>query len=295
LPAPETVPCNLCGNKETRSYLEKDGYHIVKCSRCGLVYVNPRIAREHGLALYTQDYFLRTSGTRGGYQDYLAYAALKEKTFERIAVAIEESGIKPSVLLDIGAAYGHFLKLMRARGWDTYGVELNAEAAEYAREVFGIDVRVGDLSTAALDERRYDVVTMLDTIEHLHDPLGSVTRVYGVVKEGGLIVIQTPSIEGVFSKLLRRRWPHLKPEEHLYYYSRKTIALTLRKAGFSDITVSGIKKTVTLGHLCYELSKDESVVGRVLRYLQKGHFRCLDRPFSLNLDELLVMGRKKNA
>jgi len=47
--------------------------------------------------------------------------------------------------------------------------------------------------------------------------------------------------------------------------------------------------------LCYELSKDESVVGRVLRYLQKGHFRCLDRPFSLNLDELLVMGRKKNA
>ena len=34
----ETVPCNLCGADRPEILFEKKGYHIVRCTGCGLVY-----------------------------------------------------------------------------------------------------------------------------------------------------------------------------------------------------------------------------------------------------------------
>ncbi len=53
----ERVACNLCGADLPEILFEKQGYPIVRCTRCGLVYVNPRPAKEELFSRYSDEYF----------------------------------------------------------------------------------------------------------------------------------------------------------------------------------------------------------------------------------------------
>ena len=54
----EHVTCNLCGSDEYSVRYIKDGYNIVQCNKCDLVYINPRLTQEAINQLYDENYFL---------------------------------------------------------------------------------------------------------------------------------------------------------------------------------------------------------------------------------------------
>src|SRR5208283_3481019 len=61
-PTLEWVPCSLCGENRTKKVFEADGYWLVRCSACGLAYINPRLPARAREEVYDDDYIRGHTG-----------------------------------------------------------------------------------------------------------------------------------------------------------------------------------------------------------------------------------------
>jgi 2-polyprenyl-3-methyl-5-hydroxy-6-metoxy-1,4-benzoquinol methylase len=99
-------------------------------------------------------------------------------------------------------------------------------------------VAEGTIHDAPQPAGSLDVLTMFDVIEHVPDPLGDLRKAFDLLAPGGLVVLSTPNIDGLFPRLslpLAKKldyWPHPEPPYHLYQFSARTLAAMLEKAGF---------------------------------------------------------------
>jgi 2-polyprenyl-3-methyl-5-hydroxy-6-metoxy-1,4-benzoquinol methylase len=286
------LDCLLCGRREWRSLRELGaGQQLVECRACRLVRVSPFPASESLRELYTSPYFRRVAG-RGGYVDYDAAEAVKRPTFERLLDEIGRRAPARGRLLDVGAATGLLLDLARARGYETAGIEPNPEASESARargHLVVTGLLPGALDGVAGD---FDVITLLDVLEHLPDPLAELGRLRTRLREGGLLVAVTPDWGGWFRPLMGAHWPHLKPEEHLWYFRRGTLEALCRKAGFRAATARRSSKTTSLDYLLADFAKHTGPVGAFSRALAPRLPRALTRPVNLFLDEMVVIAER---
>lgn len=141
-------------------------------------------------------------------------------------------------LLDIGCSAGHFLAAAREDGWRTVGVELSEDTAGLARKQFGLDVVVGDVEDCDLPREAFDVITMWDVFEHFIDPIAKLRAIRKLLKPGGVALIFTPNIDGVFPRLslpvgkIVGRWPHPEPPHHLFQFSKDSARFALERTGF---------------------------------------------------------------
>lgn len=220
------VYCNYCGSDNYRLLYSVNPHShrnsdIVQCRDCGLIYVNPRgpVAGEDA-GYFTELYLPQAEIAKGA-----ARFCLNE-------VGRYHSGDR---LLDVGCAAGFLLDLARAEGWEVFGVDTSGAAASYARKRLGLEVITGTVEEARFPEEFFDAVTMIETIEHMADPLSAPIEVHRVLKPKGLLFLTTPNIGGWIARLKGRGWFLLIPEGHLYYFTPWTISMILTKAGFEII------------------------------------------------------------
>jgi 2-polyprenyl-3-methyl-5-hydroxy-6-metoxy-1,4-benzoquinol methylase len=224
-PGLEQVACNLCQSTQTRPFAQRGGMQVVQCVQCGLVYVNPRLDPEHVYQHYNSDRSSRTSY-------YLEVEVADRRTFAEVLDLAARLALQRGKLLDIGPNIGTCLTLARDRGWDSYGIEINDDAARYCREQRRLNVISGALDEHTYAANSFDVVLMGDVIEHLGDPLALMAIVQRILKPGGVVIISTPNVAGWAARLMQ-----IKPEEHLYYFAPDTIAALLRKVGLEVVGV----------------------------------------------------------
>jgi 2-polyprenyl-3-methyl-5-hydroxy-6-metoxy-1,4-benzoquinol methylase len=241
----ETVNCNLCGGDSAEPYLELNGLTIRKCPGCGLLYVNPRPSPEALKELYTAEYFSNQDNCfKGRYFGYVDYAGNRGEItdsfrprLERIEAVLDG---RRGRLLDIGCALGYFLHLAAQNGWQVYGTDVSAAAAASAAGVPGASVFCGPVEAAGFAPGSFDAVTMWDVIEHLPDPAATVRHANKLLKPGGVFALVTPDAGSLAARLLRSRWPEFRRiEEHIYFFSRGTLAALLKKHGFEVVRVEG--------------------------------------------------------
>jgi 2-polyprenyl-3-methyl-5-hydroxy-6-metoxy-1,4-benzoquinol methylase len=247
----ERVRCALCGADDTRPVAQIDDLHIVRCRQCGLVYVNPRYPEGILQGIYTEQYYDHDGIRNGleffGYDDYLSDEQNIKITFRKRLKTIEHLTRKGR-LLDVGCATGFFLDLARSQGWEVIGSEVSEFSAHYARERFGLDVRLGTLRQLGLDAASFDAVTMWDVIEHVVDPLAELQEVRRILRPQGILSIITPDAGSWMARLLGRRWEEFRRvREHIYFFSRRTMADMLRKAGLDVVRTESADKVFYLG------------------------------------------------
>jgi 2-polyprenyl-3-methyl-5-hydroxy-6-metoxy-1,4-benzoquinol methylase len=146
-----------------------------------------------------------------------------------------------SCVLDLGLADGSVAAVLKDMGCRVWGVEIDPVAAKEAQSVCE-DVAVDDLSTIDLETRfagqSFDVVLMLDVLEHLSDPVSVLKRVSSVLHEGGWGVISIPNVAhlSVRLALLRGRFTYtdtgLLDRTHLRFFDRDGVDDLLRQAGW---------------------------------------------------------------
>jgi len=228
----ERVPtCDLCGSPSDHSkvVLWKHNTPVVKCATCGLLYANPRWKGEHLFGRYHQEYW---AGYDYKVQNIECNPAAGEKPWKSHLDNIEVTG-KRGRLLDVGCATGEFLVAAKGRGWDTYGVETSPIAAEQARRTTGGSIHTGTLDTVPYQDGYFDAVTLWDVIEHLQSPRNYMEQASRLLKRGGLLGITTPNIRSLAYRLLGREWEAIGPNDHLYYFSPRTLARLLADNGFA--------------------------------------------------------------
>ncbi len=217
----EGIVCNVCASAVSRVIVSKDGREVYQCDDCGLAFTHPQpesLADQYDAAYF--DLYRRRRTFR------LKRGESRLKRIELIA--------PPGRLLDIGCSLGYFVEAAGRRGWPASGLETSQDASAEAREM-GLDVRTGVIADVFYPDESLDCVTMWDVLEHVHDPTRHMVEVRRILAPGGLVVIGTPNLGHVLFRIKRERWRHLKPAEHIFYFSTAGISRLLSNTGF-DVT-----------------------------------------------------------
>jgi 2-polyprenyl-3-methyl-5-hydroxy-6-metoxy-1,4-benzoquinol methylase len=138
--------------------------------------------------------------------------------------------IRNGRLLDYGCGSGRFLASMRDRGWQVHGYEPDAIAAQTAREVHGLEVTDGGFSVEALGEKTYDAVTLIHVIEHVRDPVATLSQCARLLKAGGSLMIATPNMASLGHRIFRSNWLDLDPPRHLMLFTPASLQQVAEKA-----------------------------------------------------------------
>lgn len=251
----EHAICHYCGSKnyrilheETRRIRSKEPCKVVKCTQCGLMYLNPRPGRNESETIYNEDYYkdyLEKSNFVGGTEEISPFLV---RRLDKLEI------LKPSkgVLLEIGSGFGYFLHHAQARGWKTKGVEVSKWAAENSRRRFRLDIHHGTLEQAKLPSNSCDVIHLNHVLEHLHYPLETLKKLEKILKKDGLVVIEVPHEFGdLYCRLLDlvsgRLEPYAVPSPHLYFFTPKTLSHMLEKAGFRIVALKTYRSDKDFG------------------------------------------------
>ena len=265
------VYCDLCGESlTTAEYLfSNHGYSLIRCRSCGLVLTQPRPVRDEILAHYPHDYYTHVGRMRpniksrlrfrlmtklGGYPS--ANESFLENMFFSLFGNILKSFVRPIVpykkggrLLDVGCGNGHFLFWATSVGWDTYGVDIDEKAVEIAKR-HGHRVFLGTLEEASYSDTYFDVVTLLDVLEHCHDPLQVLRECHRILKEDGLLIASVPNFSCYDRRVFRENWIGIDCPRHLFHFTPVTIKKLFQKTGFQVDTV--------LYRIWFSISENES-------------------------------------
>jgi 2-polyprenyl-3-methyl-5-hydroxy-6-metoxy-1,4-benzoquinol methylase len=222
--------CDLCGSasREAKELFIKYGLPVVRCPRCGLLYVNPRLRQDLLWQRYSNDYFLNEYLPVHGTYDELANYHAHAGYLNEISLYVPARGR----LFDVGCATGLFLAAARLDNWDVMGNELNSFAADYALQNFNIQVLAGNFETLDLPKGSFDAVTMWETIEHVESPRRVLRKAAELVHPGGVLALSTPNAASLSFRFLQDRWWIMAPREHLFYFTPKTITDLLNQTGF---------------------------------------------------------------
>lgn len=222
----EDATCCVCG-VSGRSVYDVPPFAVVRCPRCGLVFVSPRL-RPAALQEVYDDVGYFEGGVYGADR---SPAMRLQRVWTRGRLALLPPATSSPRLLEIGCGYGHFLVAARERGHEVAGVELSRPAVRHAVDVLGLDVTQGQLADAGLSGG-YDVITAWDTLEHVPDPVAFLRTVHGLLAPDGMFAFSTPYISALPARLLGRRWWTLKPAEHIWHFTPEHHRLVLARAGF---------------------------------------------------------------
>jgi SAM-dependent methyltransferase len=225
------VSCNLCGERDTEPITSHDGFRMLRCRMCGLVYASPRPPVESLLSLYA-DYH-----TREG-EDEASWDRLMSRIFQESANIVCSTGNSTGRrrLLDVGCGFGAFVAVMLERGWDAEGVD-PSPAVVAAAAATGRPVRLGTLEELRVERGSYDAVTMFYVLEHLPDPMGALRSASDLLVPGGTLLIRVPHTTPIVRLLapLGLGKGLYDPPFHLYDFSPAVLREMLRGAGFVGI------------------------------------------------------------
>ncbi len=216
----EAINCPICETNDISPLYMKNGFNIVKCKICGLIYVNPRPSPEELKEKYAGDY-------SQGYIDKKESKRKRAKKIVRKICRLKRGGN----FLDIGCSAGFILEAARERGFTTFGCEISPIALKFAREELNLNVKAPFLEEANYPSEYFDVITMYNLLEHIPNPGTFLREVNGILKKNGIVEIWTPNIGHIKSRIKKDRWNNLIPPDHLFYFTIKTIKMLLKKYG----------------------------------------------------------------
>jgi 2-polyprenyl-3-methyl-5-hydroxy-6-metoxy-1,4-benzoquinol methylase len=250
------LTCTACGeNKEHTLVFTVNGCEIWRCESCGL-----GAAKTSGFdpsSYYTADYF--SGRHEDGYSDYRGAEPVLRREFSHSVDFIRRyrSGGR---LLDVGCAYGFFLKEAKAH-FDVTGIELAEDAAEAGRQA-GLNVLSGVADEANLARvGEVDVITMFDVIEHLPDPRETLALCTRYLRPGGVMVITTGDFASLTARLMGSKWRLMTPPQHLFYFTRESLRRMTAPIGLTMEHFDHPGKIVPLSLIVFQLRRMFGVRG----------------------------------
>lgn len=144
--------------------------------------------------------------------------------------------LPPGAVLELGSAHGSFIALLRWAGFDATGLELSPKIVEFARRTFDIPVLLGPIEDQDIKPGSLDAIVLMDVLEHLPDPVGTMRRCLDLLKPDGVLIVQTPKVseDAVFEEMVERDDPFLNllaEPGHLYLFGEQSVRELFARLG----------------------------------------------------------------
>src|SRR5262249_42653832 len=150
---------------------------ILRCRGCTVMWLDPQPSPEALGDVYDEKYFANKQFFEGnnqtiyGYFDYLGERQCKQQAYRSLMAEVrkelEDFQTSRSRLLDVGCGLGYLLEMAQTAGFNAQGIDVNRSAIASMRKL-QFPVTCGDI--ASLHAEPFDVIMMMDVIEHLRDP-----------------------------------------------------------------------------------------------------------------------------
>lgn len=206
-------------------------FDIVQCESCGLQR-QAVLPDEAELALlYDRGYYEGTATF--SYEDERKSEAAHDHVWQARLRTIARHVPPPADFLDVGCSFGGFVDAASRAGYRARGLDLSefavSEGIRRGRSLFH-----ATLDRAPFAEASFDVITLVEVLEHLPDPQASLRQLRRLLRPGGLLVLQTANFLGMQAKRGGASYHYYLPG-HLFYYSTRNLSQLLEQHGFGDI------------------------------------------------------------
>ena len=255
--------CNCCGSTQFTAFERYKRWHdlsIVKCENCGFAFVL-EVPVDEKIKIENEDYFGMIDAGLGFPEIQKRQLARKKRMFRQIDSTINKYLPMMEIsLMDIGCSYGSFLSYIKDRHphCSTFGIDLapaysdflNSQGHRYYTEFFE------DLDF----EDKFNVITLLEVLEHTKYPEKIVKHAYDNMIDGGLLIVEVPNLRfqwlkgkiekrTLYKKIIRKDTWGLMPHVHLNYFSPRTLRKFFNDNGFEVIDI--LTRDITLNNQRY--------------------------------------------
>ena len=208
-------------------------FSVVRCTSCGLMRTNPRPSQET-IGFYYPDNYGPYLGTeiKKNFSPDVKLSLIKKIIKKLIDFKTKPLPyLSPRRMLEVGCGAGAFLHKMAAKGWEVSGIELSKKAAEAASN-HGYNIYKGALETAPAPSQPCDLIVGWMVLEHLHDPIQGLKKLFHWARPGGYLVLSVPNAGALEFNLFKKRWYALQLPNHLYHFTPKTLRKTINASGW---------------------------------------------------------------
>ncbi len=224
-------------------------YTIEKNLEYGFYQITPTPSEEEIADYYAKEFYsssypqLNNSSLEIQERDKEFNDAHREDMYHMLCKLVGNNlnGIK---ILDFGCGWAQTLRFFSTKGADCYGCDPAIEAVQYARSQGLNVVQTKMHSVDVFNEQKFDVVLLLNVLEHLSDPVKTVIEIKSkVLRKGGVLVIEVPNDFNILQQCavkvhkIKPWW--IAPPAHLNYFSRESLTALLSRNGFSIEKIIG--------------------------------------------------------
>ncbi len=225
-------------------------FNLVKCKNCGLIYLNPRPPQNEIHKYYPKSYYAHAPRrTKRKLKEIIGAHVIRGRSanvsildkllFYWLKNRIQYLSVKPvGRFLDIGCGMGSLVKRMQEIGWESYGIEISANAVRIAQN-YDLNVYLGDLTQQNFASDFFDLINMNNVLEHVHSPLRVLMEVSRILKDNGRFYCSVPNFGCFQSQNFGKYWRALDVPRHLYFFTPDTLKYLFEKASLRILKMVG--------------------------------------------------------
>jgi len=138
-------------------------------------------------------------------------------------------GDKKIRILDVGCGSGFIIQTLQKHG-NVWGVDIEKEAISICKQKKILQVKLAKAEKLPFKSASFDMITILDVLEHVDDKK-ALKELQRVLSKKGKLVISVPAYQWMWSK-----WDEIL--HHKRRYTKKTLRELLEENGFKIIKIS---------------------------------------------------------
>ncbi len=201
-----------------------EGFALVRCSNCQLLFTNPRPA-PHAIAPYYQSQHYISHAHKWVSPIDMVYRWARRYMLSKKRRWLEQLQPKKKVLLDVGCGIGSFLTYTRNHGWEVCGVEPNEKARTLSHQK-GLKVYE---HLKDIPESLFQVITLWHALEHMHDLKGTMQTLIQLLPKKGHLIIAVPNAKSWDASNYQTHWAGYDVPRHLYHFNQSNIQHLARR------------------------------------------------------------------
>jgi hypothetical protein len=215
MPPVARAQCPACGSPKRKHLFAVKAFRtftpVVRCTECNLVFKSLVPNAADLASIYGP-----------GYVHFVAEGALTPGELRSAGEKVRKAltlwaRSAPPAILDYGCGSGRFVKCLAHLGFSAEGFDpYSAQGRDHGQRLLS---------------RSWDIIFMLNVLEHVVDPLAEIQRVVGLLTKGGVLVINCPFGRSIACRLYADRWVHVALEEHLTFWGKRSLLHLLRRSG----------------------------------------------------------------
>lgn len=210
-------------------FLTNEHFSIYECKDCGHIFTNPQPSESDLALFYNSD-------------QYLSHKEYPETPVEKLYAFIRRINLNTKYhqatnelnlgnVLDYGCGRGDFLHLAKEKGWNTLGVEIDADARRYANERNGVKV-FSPSEESQIREGQMNLVTMFHVLEHIADLHSALAKCNRWLTNDGRLVLALPNPQSFDANYYGKYWAGWDVPRHLHHFSKQSLIHLISQHGF---------------------------------------------------------------